>query len=442
MSGPERAPGGRRWRSRPILITAVALAVALALALVISNEIGNGGGVTASASTLPSGVPRYYVALRQLSKNSGWPDGLLAGDAATGQTLATLAPPAGTSFESVSAAADDRTFVVQDVTDPGNPGPGQTDTWYEVRLAPGTGTPAQLTQLPVTPAHGVAATALSASGGELAVATVDKVLGHRSLTVYSVASGRVLDEWSASDRTVFSDTAAYTGPVPALTWVDGDHAIAFSMVGQAAASVRVIDVTGARTGDLLAHSTAIWSARKDGTGTGQLPCGFRLPLVSANGRTVTCAAYSGEGLPTGAGKSPWTLTWLTYPAAAGQPGTGRPAVAYQLAGRSTKYGPVLYDALWANPSGSAVIGAWALIAKPGSASTAPSTPAPSTQAPSTSPPSAPASHAPSAPLPEPTITLRIVLYTGPIQIGVLSQGRFTALRVSPDVLSFPPEIAW
>lgn len=54
-----------------------------------------------------SGVPAYYAAMAAT--------GLVIGDTITGARLATLPPPRGTSFVGVTAAADDRTFVVSTV---------------------------------------------------------------------------------------------------------------------------------------------------------------------------------------------------------------------------------------------------------------------------------------------------------------------------------------
>ncbi len=93
------------------------------------------------------------------------PNGVVVGDSVTGKTLATFAPPAHTTFQSVTAAADDRTFVVFAVTSStGSFLPGVkegipaaksvatlTGSWYELRLTPGTAHPASLTRLPVKP---------------------------------------------------------------------------------------------------------------------------------------------------------------------------------------------------------------------------------------------------------------------------------------------------
>ena len=81
-------------------------------------------------------------------KKSLAPNDLVVGDARTGKQLTTLAPPNGSTFFGVTAAADDRTFVVDTLplVKPLNPMAGRD--WYLLRLAPGSSTPARLTRLP------------------------------------------------------------------------------------------------------------------------------------------------------------------------------------------------------------------------------------------------------------------------------------------------------
>jgi hypothetical protein len=120
---------------------------------VLVKDLPNGSAVppnaTASASpapTGPDGAPRYYVALEEPGGNPDKPYQIVVGDSVTGSTLATFAAPKNTAFRSVTAAADDLTFVVSAVTSanesfrPGDEGT-VTGRWYAVRLAPGTANP-------------------------------------------------------------------------------------------------------------------------------------------------------------------------------------------------------------------------------------------------------------------------------------------------------------
>src|SRR6202034_238222 len=103
-------------------------------------------------------------------------------DARTGHELAVIPPPSGQTFSGVTAAADDRTFVVMSYD-----GATQETTWYLLRLTPGAAHPARLTKLPVKPLRAQpTGLALSPDGRELAI-----MFASFQLQVYSVSSGAV-----------------------------------------------------------------------------------------------------------------------------------------------------------------------------------------------------------------------------------------------------------
>jgi hypothetical protein len=424
LRSPARAPrrprgGGRqrRWWSWAAPLTAAAVVVALAIALVLVRDLPNGSTVPskASTSTGPGGIPRYYVAVSPTSSKSGAPNGLVVGDTLTGKTITTFTPPAGTSFESVSGAADDRTFVVLDVANPHNPELGQdpelrqADSWYEVKLAPGTAHPATLTHLPIGPRHGVVATALSASGKELAVATdAAAVTGGpfvKELTVFSVATGRALHSWSTQNATAFIPTGWTVGATPSqfpvLTWIDNDRAITFTTMSQSVTgpeTVRKLNVSGPLAGDLMAASEVIWTAPTTGTPTDGdtrgMTCAVLLlsrlpPLVSADGKTISCATVTLS--------ASLSVTFSTYHLAAGSAHAGQLMIDYQVSrtvhGASTEGG----ELLWASPSGDTLIGEWEIGAS-------------------------------SSLLPNGV----------PVHIGVISHGKFTPLRLPSGFVG----IAW
>jgi hypothetical protein len=130
---------------------------------------------------VPSGaVPRYYVAVQPgASDDQGGLDNadevnpVVVGDARTGRLLATLRPPTGSTFDGVTGAADDRTFVLDVRSVPSVMG-GQhvSHGWYLLRITPGAADPVRLTRLPITGRfedaviHGLA---LSPDGRTLAV---------------------------------------------------------------------------------------------------------------------------------------------------------------------------------------------------------------------------------------------------------------------------------
>ena len=200
--------GARRQRGWLVPAAAAAVVLAIALSLVLIRDIPN-GRVAPPARPAPAvdGVPAYYAGLAKTSAAQTSPEQIVVGQTVTGKRLATLAPPAGTTFAGITGAADDRTFAVD--TQPGSldpeSEPWQPRTWYLLRIDPGSAKAAQLTPLPVPgTAQGtnVEAIALSPDGTELAVALQPDGLNDPNaptyLRVYSVATGAVLHSWFAT----------------------------------------------------------------------------------------------------------------------------------------------------------------------------------------------------------------------------------------------------
>src|SRR3984957_8264213 len=409
---PGRASGsGRRAPSWLAPLAAAAVVVAVAVSLVLVRGPQNESVVpqpTHSAAS-PGGVPRYYVALDPVTAKLGAANGLLVGDTFTGQTLADLTPPAHMSYASVTAAADDRTFLIFATESGGSWMDGQ---WYRLVLAPGTAHVASLTSTAIAPQAGVVGSALSGSGKELAVAETGPAEGEQRLAVFSVATGRPLRAWTTKDTpTMWTWGAAQHN---LLTWIDGDKAIAFTARDQTAgteegtASVRRLNLGGPPgDGDLIADSQLIWSAPALASSTED--CRFYPPLVSADGQAIA-------GVTTGirdlsAGHNQWTATWRVYHASAQAPAGGTYAIAYQVTRQVPGNSESSAAALWLSPSGSALIGEWTV---------APSLPAP------------------------PSPGLGGVL-PGAMHAGVISHGTFTPLPLPlpQDIDSLPLQaIAW
>jgi hypothetical protein len=386
LRSPARAPrrlrGGRgrqgRWRSWAAPLTAAAVVVALAISLVLVRDIPNDGAVSPNltTSTSPGGVPRYYVALKQLDgdlNSSIQRNDIVVGDSLTGKTLATFAPPAGTAFESVSAAADDRTFVVFAVTSStGSFDPSSkavlTGSWYEVRLAPGTAHPARLTPLPIQPLTvansyvnaGIGrlidsfGSVLSGSGRELAVPESTAPHG-LAVKVFSVATGQLLHEWTTNDLPFAQE--------PSLAWIDGDRKLA--LVSRSTdvqpnakfainnVTVREWPVAGPASGDLVADSKLVWNVQtvKNPLTTVQLcvePVVGGPVLISADGKTFSCTTAGGWG-PTD------HLSFHTYPLTASTTATAQGTIDYQVT--YTNKGRYIPEVVWTSPSGDTLIGA-------------------------------------------------------------------------------------
>jgi hypothetical protein len=364
---PRRA---RRFRAWLPPLTAAAAVVAVAASLVALKIHPNGTVVPRSApASVPAGsVPRYFAELDPaLGKVQGGPSGgVLIADTYTGKRVATVAPPAGITFTSVSAASDDRTFVL--FATPSGKGTHLTGTWYELRIAPGTAHPATLTRLPLKAMPGVDAMAVSGSGRELAVVQAPALETQSDvLSIYALATGHLVHAWTTpwASRVLPYFATNVTGPLadwPVLTWVDGDRGIIFP--GQPLPTnndppftwkMWRLDVS-AKGSSLGADSKVVWTEQTPASGRDKYGCDLENPLaVSPNGRTFVCASRN----PAANGLK--LMKWVAL-----VPGRNPPnRLLYQtksnLGSGSSGYGGGFSDddvVLWTNQTGSTVIALW------------------------------------------------------------------------------------
>jgi hypothetical protein len=380
--GTRRRRVPRRWVRWVAPLAAAATVIALAISLVIVKGVHHSSAFpagSASSTAGPGGAPRYFVALPKLPDKNGIAHNyIVVGDSLTGQTLATIAPPAHANFWSVTAAADDRTFIVEALS-PARPsqapllwpyrGAGTIiASWFEVHLAPGTADPVRLTPLPIKqswvslssmhsmydPATtGVVSSAVSQSGKELAVLDVPAA-GREEVKVFSLATGRLLHDWTTDSPSVRVPIqwVIDTSPLQALTWIDGDRALAFAAVTsvQTAPStgdtsgegtLRSLKVAGPARGDLLADSTPIWSGHLPFTAslTSCFDIGSWPEQISADGKTLSCGQSNTSH-----------MAFVTNSLTA----VGKDTIDYQLnAARGTGIG-----VLWTSASGDTLIGVW------------------------------------------------------------------------------------
>ncbi|WP_300612803.1 hypothetical protein [Trebonia sp.] len=358
-----RVRRARRWRTWLAPVTAAAAVLAIGIALVIVRDIPNGRVVSPARPALPAAVPTYYVALDH-PDNRGSPDPVVVGDTRTGTVLATVQPPAHDTFDGVTAAADDRTFIldVRQFTWPDRlPTP---PAWYLLRLFPGSAHPARLTRLaiPAVPWPSLLGTtvdgiALSPDGTELAVMFQES--GAEALPVrlwiYSVATGKLLRAWTApvvvspmdGGALVFGQNFIFDDNT-ILSWTaDGrELAFVFGLQGLTTTTVRVLDL--ARPGqNLLADSKVVLDLKQ-----GARPdCTTLMP--TAGGQTIICGTSPPPGKGAAGGCAGTVAAdrpaLLEFSTATGQL-TG---TVYQYTGQCRSGSA---SVLWANPSGSVVIG--------------------------------------------------------------------------------------
>jgi len=373
----------RHWQAWLAPVTAAAVVVALAVSLVVIRDSSNGPVVPAAGQpTAAGGLPKYYVTLyqpptpasakpesalevmrAQICEAQGKPNcpgaappqDLLVGDTLSGARIATVTPPKDSTFYGVTAAADDRTFVVDTDTKIGIADICMARTFYLLKLAPGTASPTRLTKLDIPSVGCTAAIALSGSGSELAVASFTQGSKAEQLRIYSVATGRLLRSWSTDDTAAFDRGANIIGDENrGLYWVDGDRGLTFPTFGPAdtGETERLLTVTAGGS-NLISDSRAIWSASS--SSDDNYPAGCEEdqdPLVSADGKTVVCVSVT-AAVTRQKKIIPWRLSWLEYSTSAPN---AAPRTLYSVTiNASDTLGFELFG-VWTNASGSAVIG--------------------------------------------------------------------------------------
>jgi hypothetical protein len=225
-------------------------------------------------------------------------------------------------------------------------------------------------------------TALSGSGKELAVP--EQTPHGLSVKVFSVTTGQLLHDWTTN------------GPLlhPSLAWIDGDRELALSGSNETVppvgtnGTVHEWPVAKPDSSDLLADSKVVWDPRP---GKGQTQFAYCSPvvesgldLISADGKTITCVL----GQPQSAGE---ILSFLTYPLTPSTNVAAAGRIDYEVALPKEK-GLYIPEVLWASPSGGTLIGALS-----------------------------------------PDLGSAAAVANG-LHIGVISHGKFTPLRLPPDLL--------
>ncbi len=354
---PEVQPRARtrhRWRLWMAPVTAAAAVIAIAVTAVIVRDIPNSQPVP-PAHAASSAIPAYYVALNNaLSQNS--PDQVVVGDTFTGARLATVSPPAHSTFVGMTGAADDRTFVLGAQPFPFSPRwwGEEPRTWYLLRIAPRTDHPARLARLPIpaTPfGLEVAGMALSPDGSEFAVTLEPNTTmnsGPELLRIYSVATGALLRTWTGPPSNVTWDAYLGRDNNTTLSWLADGH----TLVLDYGAGGRMLDTS--RPGhDLIADSRpTAWSMAWGACSR---------PLVTSDGKTVVCAATTGlQGHP-GATGGTCSGEFLEYSTATGK--LTRTLYRYQASCGTDG------EVMWVSSSGNALIGYLNIPgAKPGQSS--------------------------------------------------------------------------
>lgn len=279
-----RPPHHRRGWMAPAIAAAAMIAIAVTL-VTIRNARNTHPLVPVSPATSRE-VPEYYVGLNNVPGQRQ----VVVGNTFTGTRLATISPPAHSAFAAVTGAADDRTFIVGAKSYPYSftRSDAEPQTWYLLRISPGTDYPARLTRLsiPATPSGlDVVGLALSADGSKFAVAVQPNTSfdsGPETLRIYSVATGALLGTWTGPTSDFGYAISGTTDDNIYLSWLADGHTVAFDY-GE---GVRMLD-TSHPGHDLIAGSRPVpWSSN---------PQACSEPVVTSDGKTLACLAFrSGE----------------------------------------------------------------------------------------------------------------------------------------------------
>jgi hypothetical protein len=342
-------PAPRRWVNWGVPLAAAAAVAAIALTLVAVRHPGiPSPASSASGTAAPATVPRYY-AYASLGWDAHTGDGygpLVVGDDLTGKVIDTISPPPGLIFTDVEGTSDDRTFVALAAVNT-TPGGAPPNTWYLLRIAPGSAHPYQLTKLPIKlPANTLAsAYALSPDGRELAVGSMPSNGSATMLGIYSVATGAELRAWTAPGGTM---SGIFGGT---LTWLPGGRQLAFTarvstdVPDYSYTQLRALDVKGT-SANLMADSRALFT----NDDTSRFTC--ESLQITPDGGTAICATQYDSGTVPGnnASCANGGLKFIAFPLPALKPSR----VLYQS--REPCNNGESFT-LWTDASASSIIGA-------------------------------------------------------------------------------------
>ncbi len=249
---PDRKPALRRRG-----MAALAMAVTVVGLVATTTAFSGGTHVAQEARTGASvslrSVPRYYMRLLQhghykIDGRLTQGEEAVIRDTLTGATIATIHPPAPfKTFDAVSGAADDRTFVLSASLAPFDQPKAFPTKFFIARFNPSTRA-VTLRALPIPElpqGDEPVGLALSPSGTELAISGYNRPVSYARVSLYSVATG-AHRSWllhGAIGRGAPYDTLA-------LSW-SRSGTLAVNMLDTS--TIRLLN-THSAGGSLLAHS--------------------------------------------------------------------------------------------------------------------------------------------------------------------------------------------
>jgi hypothetical protein len=361
VSQADALSSGRSWlrrglhpRFRPLAAAASAaagVAAIVALSLAVASVPASHGPVPPAPAPK---IPPYYLAVGPVSSRTG-PFVATIRRTTTGKSVATIPPPRPyTGFGEVTAAADDRTFVIDAQTTGGYQNPSTVARLYLVRFNPAGNTVA-LSALPIPglrPGSAEFGFALSPDGTQLAVGTLTGLVNPVSqIRLYSIATGAVLATWNAAGTADTLRMMWTSGGLLGIDWRSGQpggtvrRGKGLVKLHNPADGLRLLN-TRAGSGNLVADSTLA-------------PCGLvaAYPYLSSGGRVITSLAVpvkAGQGDAGCSADANQTVQQTTSLLEEFSASTGR-ALGVVAGSVLHSAGDARYLVDWANASGSVII---------------------------------------------------------------------------------------
>lgn len=353
--GNGRSPGASwtLWAAR-LAPLAAALAVSGILIAVVTlsppaYQGGPSGPTGRPAPLTPQGyvtsgqVPRFYVQIAVHGTPGKKPAEAVVHATATGAVLAVVPPLAGYTVVRVTAAASDRTFVLQEEPWTAAGRAGTARSALAILNLTAAGRVLGTGQLQYTAAGDASllALALSADGFRLAFAS-QPATSRNEPTLTNV---RVLKIAGGATRT-WSATGDLLG---AMSWTADGKKLAFNWRSGQSVSARLLDLTSPG-GSLLGHSrVSVAFSHGAVLGDTVVSCAGG-SLITPDGTTVVCAAQEAhvgqKGINPVSGSG-----FAEFSAASGK------LIRILGQAKAGTGGRTAMDVLWSDPSGRVLIGA-------------------------------------------------------------------------------------
>lgn len=283
----------------PLTVAAVIVALALTLAAVRQAAAPRGEPPPAAPSAVLAKIPRYYAVITQ-------DQGFSIVDDRTGGKVVDFAPPGGGTLDSVSASADDRTFILTSSTKVNQ----DTTRWtvQKIRLFPHPGLVFNEAAIAVQDTdNAVHLNAFLSPGGREVAVEFERLLTATTVTT-TIQTYHATQSSSSGPLRTWTATLRDAAPIGDLSWHGNDQTLVFSTPDAAVSGDRPPAynreralTTTAPSGDLMAASRVIFSGPSSlnvfaGPATPNAVSCAAL-RITPDGQTAICGTRAGVDVP-------------------------------------------------------------------------------------------------------------------------------------------------